>query len=71
MQDVNKLLKQWQEMNKVMKRMKKMGQKGQLPDLSQLQEGGLPGGMRLPGLGGGSGLPGGLANLPPASANAA
>ncbi len=70
-QDVNKLLKQWQEMNKVMKRMKKMGKKGQLPDLSQLQDGGLPGDMQLPGLGGGalggggSGLPGGLANLPP------
>jgi len=69
-QDVNKLLKQWQEMNKVMKRMKKMGKKGQLPDLSQLQDGALPGDMQLPGLGGGglgggSGLPGGLANLPP------
>ena len=74
-QDVNKLLKQWQEMNKVMKRMKKMGKKGRLPDLSQLQDGALPGDMQLPGLGGGplgggplgggSGLPGGLANLPP------
>ncbi|MYK60214.1 MAG: signal recognition particle protein, partial [Rhodospirillaceae bacterium] len=73
-QDVNKLLKQWQEMNKVMKRMKKMGKKGRLPDLSQLEDGALPGDMQLPGLGGGplggplgggTGLPGGLANLPP------
>ena len=68
-QDVNKLLKQWQEMNKMMKRMKKMGKKGQMPDLSQLQDGALPENMQLPGLGGpgagGSGLPGGLPNLPP------
>ncbi len=68
-QDVNRLLKQWQEMNKVMKRMKKMGKKGNLPDLSRLQEGGLPGDLQLPGqlpgAGRPSGLPGGLANLPP------
>ena len=69
MQDVNKLLKQWQEMNKVMKRMKKMGKRGQLPDLSQLQDGALPDDMQLPGLGGnplgGQALPGGLSQLPP------
>lgn len=68
-QDVNKLLKQWQEMNKVMKRMKKMGKKGQLPDLSQLEDGALPDNMQLPGLGGpmggNLGLPGGLPRLPP------
>lgn len=68
-QEVNKLLKQWQEMNKMMKRMKKMGKKGQMPDLSQLQDGALPDNMQLPGLGGpggpGTGLPGGLPNLPP------
>ncbi len=51
-QDVNKLIKQWQEMNKLMKRAKKMGKKGMMPDLGQLQEGqmpNLPPGMMPPG----------------------
>jgi signal recognition particle subunit SRP54 len=51
-QDVNKLIKQWQEMNKLMKRAKKMGKKGMMPDLAQLQEGqmpSLPPGMMPPG----------------------
>jgi signal recognition particle subunit SRP54 len=52
-QDVNKLIKQWQEMNKLMKRAKKMGKKGMMPDLEQLQQGGqmpnLPPGMMPPG----------------------
>ncbi len=51
-QDVNKLIKQWQEMNKLMKRAKKMGKKGMMPDLAQLQEGQmpkLPPGMMPPG----------------------
>ena len=64
-QDINKLIKQWQEMNKVMKRMKKMGggkfDPSQLPpelraQLEQL-EGGAPG-AGMPN------LPGGLPGLP-------
>ncbi len=52
--DVNKLLKQWQQMNDVMKKMKKMG------GAKALMRGGL-GGL----LGGGGGLPGGAGGLPP------
>jgi signal recognition particle subunit SRP54 len=67
-QEINKLIKQWQEMNKVMKRMKKMGGKfdpSQLPpelraQLDQL-DGGAPG-AGLPNMPGG--LPGGLPGLP-------
>ena len=46
-QDVNKLLKQYQEMTRMMKKMKKMGKKG-------LMRSGLPG-MMPPGMG-----PGGM-----------
>jgi signal recognition particle subunit SRP54 len=49
-QEVNKLIKQWQEMNKVMKRMRKLGKKGMLPDMS-----GMDGDMDLSKLAGGSG----------------
>ncbi len=58
--DVNKLLKQWQQMNDVMKKMKKMG------GAKGLMRGGL--GNLLGGLGGGmpgGGLPGGLPPMPP------
>lgn len=66
--DVNKLIKQWQKMNQVMKRMKKMGggkiDPSQLPpelraQLEQMEggAGGLPGGP-------GGGLPPGLSGLP-------
>jgi signal recognition particle subunit SRP54 len=67
-QEINKLIKQWQEMNKVMKRMKKMGGKfdpSQLPpDLrAQLEQldGGAPG-AGMPSMPGG--LPGGLPGMP-------
>ncbi len=67
-QEINKLIKQWQEMNKVMKRMKKMGGKfdpSQLPPELRAQleqmDGGAPG-AGLPNMPGG--LPGGLPGLP-------
>jgi len=43
-QDINKLLKQFQEMNGMMKKVRKMGKKGQLPP-----------GMEMPGMPGGGG----------------
>ena len=51
-QDINRLMKQFQEMNGMMKKVRKMGKKGQLPpgmDMSAM------GGM--PGAGGGGGTP--------------
>jgi signal recognition particle subunit SRP54 len=72
--DVNKLLKQWQQMNDVMKKMKKMGgakalMRGGLGGLLGGAGGGLPGGGSLPGGGlppmpPGGGLPPGM-GLPP------
>jgi signal recognition particle subunit SRP54 len=73
-QEVNKLLKQYDQMAGMMKKMKKMGKKGALPPelMGGMPEGGLPGGLPgglsggLPG-GLGGGLPGGLPpglNLP-------
>ena len=53
-QDVNKLLKQFGEAQKMMKRVKKLGKSGRLPNLPDLPGGGLPPG----GFGGGG--PGGL-----------
>ncbi|MBT6512622.1 MAG: signal recognition particle protein, partial [Rhodospirillaceae bacterium] len=47
-QDINRLLKQYQEMNGMMKKVRKMGKKGQLPP-----------GMEMPGMPGGSGAGGG------------
>ena len=47
-QDVNRLLKQYQMMAKMMKKAGKMGKKGMMPG------GGLPPGMMPPGMGGGS-----------------
>lgn len=47
-QDVNRLLKQYQMMAKMMKKAGKMGKKGMIPG------GGLPPGMMPPGMGGGS-----------------
>ncbi len=53
-QDVNKLLKQFNDMSKMMKRMKKMGKKGGgFPGMG----GGMPPGMGGGGFGGGGGLP--------------
>ncbi len=49
-QDVNRLLKQYQQMNDMMKRVKKMGRKGLMPG-------------NIPGLGGSGGLPPGM--MPP------
>ena len=48
-QDINKLLKQFQEMNGMMKKVRKMGKKGQLPP-----------GMEMPGMLGAGGGVGGL-----------
>jgi len=71
-QDVNKLLKQYEKMAEMMKKMNKMGKKGQLsPDMLPPELGGTgqPGaGGGLPGLGGPGmpSMPGGAgARLPP------
>ncbi len=48
-QDVNKLLKQHQQMNDVMKRMKKMGKKGMMRGLPGMGPGDLPPGLLPPG----------------------
>jgi len=64
-QDVNKLLKQYQQMSDVMKRMNKMGKKGGFspdqipPDLAEAFGAGGGAGGGMPGMpGGGGGLPG-------------
>lgn len=64
--DVNRLLKQYQQMATVMKQMKKKGLGGLMGAMGAMGGGGgMPGGMGLPGAGGpggglGGGLPGGL-----------
>jgi len=62
-QEVNKLLKQFGEAQKMMKKVQKMGKSGRLPSLPGMPSGGGPGG--LGGLGGGGlgGLGGGLGGL--------
>jgi signal recognition particle subunit SRP54 len=52
-QEINKLLKQWMEMSKMMKRMGKMAKKGKVP-------GGMPPGGMPPGFPPGGMPPGGL-----------
>lgn len=56
--DVNRLLKQYQQMATVMKQMKKKGLAGMMA--GAMGGGGMPGGMGLPGGQAGGGLPGGL-----------
>lgn len=72
-QEINKLMKQFDQMNDVLKKMKKMQKKGGMPQLPPGMElppelaGGMPGGAGggMPGLGGGGGLPGlGAGGLP-------
>src|SRR5690625_83151 len=67
-QDVNRLLKQFGEAQKMMKKVKKMGKSGRMPNLPGMPGGGMPpgglgggglGGGGLGGLGGGGG-PGGM-----------
>ncbi len=56
-QDVNKLLKQYQQMSDMMKKVKKMGKKGMMQQLAQLdQSGDMPPGLLPPG----GGLPPGF-----------
>ncbi|HLW26641.1 MAG TPA: signal recognition particle protein [Kiloniellales bacterium] len=58
-QDVNRLLKQFGEAQKMMKKVKKMSKSGRMPNLPGMPGGGGLGGGGLGGLGGGGG-PGGL-----------